>query len=527
MIRYKRALSWLCCVLCLGGILYLECRPVRAQQEESAEISIYMPNRHSRTLESYADMKSIQEVCERTRVSVEWIHPPNGQEEQSFRVMLASGDYPDAMFYDWSNYPGGLSKAVLDNFLIILDDRVEQIPNLMQVFEKNPQIGWQARLDNGSLAWMPAIVDNMHSCAVNGYYIRQDWLDALALEMPHTAEALHDVLLAFVTEDPNGNGKADEVGILDTKEAPFLKNLSAAWGVLGDFMISQTNNEIAYGPVLPAYLEYMNTLKHWYKDGLIDPEFASLDEQMKQVKIESGVAGVFYGNLSDLQKYNGVVDAMGVRAHWVAMPYLFGPAGKNYASDVNRVRMVDGEGVGITTKCRDVDAVLRFLDYGYSNEGYVLYGWGIEGESYTVDDGTLRLADSLYALRSEESLQTMLSRYAFGSDSFAKVKNYEFWLSTALESDAAHQVNETWFAADNSLLLPLLFYTTDESQTLASITSEVEFEQEELFYKVIMGLEEESAYARFVETSKSRGIYKAVNIVQDAYDRYLAKVRFS
>ena len=45
----------------------------------------------------------------------------------------------------------------------------------------------------------------------NLFMIYQPWLDALNLEMPETTEELYNVLVAFKTQDPNGNGEADEI----------------------------------------------------------------------------------------------------------------------------------------------------------------------------------------------------------------------------------------------------------------------------------------------------------------------------
>ena len=41
--------------------------------------------------------------------------------------------------------------------------------------------------------------------------INKVWLDNLGLEIPETWDELYDVLVAFKTRDPNGNGVADEI----------------------------------------------------------------------------------------------------------------------------------------------------------------------------------------------------------------------------------------------------------------------------------------------------------------------------
>ena len=46
-----------------------------------------------------------------------------------------------------------------------------------------------------------------------GYYIRKDWLRKLELKEPKTVEELYEVLVAFRDQNPNGNGKKDEIPV--------------------------------------------------------------------------------------------------------------------------------------------------------------------------------------------------------------------------------------------------------------------------------------------------------------------------
>ena len=49
--------------------------------------------------------------------------------------------------------------------------------------------------------------------------MNSDWLETLGLEQPTTPEELRTVLEAFKTQDPNGNGKADEIPLSATSAA--------------------------------------------------------------------------------------------------------------------------------------------------------------------------------------------------------------------------------------------------------------------------------------------------------------------
>lgn len=49
-----------------------------------------------------------------------------------------------------------------------------------------------------------------------------------------------------------------------------------------------------------------------------------------------------------------------------------------------------GYGLAITKDCEDPVRAIKFLDYLCSDEGAVLYKWGVEGENYFVDENGMR-----------------------------------------------------------------------------------------------------------------------------------------
>ncbi len=58
-----------------------------------------------------------------------------------------------------------------------------------------------------------------------------------------------------------------------------------------------------------------------------------------------------------------------------------------------------GYGLAITKDCEDPVRAIKFLDYLCSDEGAVLYKWGVEGENYFVDENGMRY-------RTEEEIVT-------------------------------------------------------------------------------------------------------------------------
>ena len=497
-------------------------------QEPPYKMSIYMPLVGSNILKSHAEIEAFNIIAERTNVELEWMHPPIGQEDETFNIMVASGDYPDAIYHRWTNYPGGATKAIADNFLIDLSVYMdEHTPYLNQLFKDYPDIARQAVLDDGRLAFMPAAANDLRRRAFDGYLIRQDWLDKLKLDMPTTIEEFYNVLSAFKTNDPNGNNKADEIPLVtdqtSNKIGGYLRSLASAWGVRDGFQLHPDTGNVIYGPIQPEFKEYLKEMNKWYNEGLIDKEFASIDRKMTESKITSNIVGTFRGNTASFEQFMNLMSSNVEGVSWRGIPFPTLGDKPNYAFDENRVRLVWGQGVGVTTSCKNVEAVLRFLDYGYSEEGYDFYGWGVEGKSYVKENGEYKLTDIITNDPTGLASTGAILRYGLGNNGYAKVHNFGFWSATELGNEPAKSANELWFKADNSLLLPLLSLTDEESIEFAKIMNEVTTYFDETYFKMIMGVVPISDFDTFAETVNKMKIDRAVEIQQAAYDRYLAR----
>ncbi|MDR1536583.1 MAG: extracellular solute-binding protein [Clostridiales bacterium] len=491
--------------------------------EAPYQMTFYMPLLGSNVIASHAEVKAANIIAEMTNVAIEWIHPPIGQEKETFNIMVASGDFPDAIYYRWTDYPGGATKAIADGFLIPLDPYIDQLANLTALFAEIPEIEKQTKLDDGRIPFMPAAANDLRRRAFDGYLIRQDWLDKLGLQMPETITELHDVLAAFKDQDPNGNGEADEIPLIVDKTANYIRSLASAWGVRDSFQLDPSTKKVAYGPIMPSFKEFLAEMSKWYAEGLIDREFASIDSKMADSKIAGDIGGTIRGNTATFERYMNLMTDSVPGVMWRGIPFPTNGGSPAYAYDENRVRLVWGQGVGVTTGSDNPEAVLRFLDYGYSKEGYDYYGWGVEGESYTKENGEYKLTDIITNDPDKLPTTSAILRYAFGNNGFAKVHNFDFWSATELNNEPSKSANELWFTADNSLLLPLLSLTEEESIEYANIMNEVTTLFDEILFKIVMGVDSVDSYDNFVSIAKQMGIDRAIELQQAAYDRYLAR----
>ena len=134
-----------------------------------------------------------------TGVEIEFLHPPTGQQKEQFSLILADGNLPDLMEYNWTvDYPGGPEKAIKDGVIIPLNDVIDQYcPNLKKYLEENPDIDRMIKTDEGHYYVFPFIRGDENLMNTIGLMVRKDWLDELGMEVPTTIDEWHDVLTAF------------------------------------------------------------------------------------------------------------------------------------------------------------------------------------------------------------------------------------------------------------------------------------------------------------------------------------------
>ncbi|MCI1832047.1 MAG: extracellular solute-binding protein [Bifidobacterium sp.] len=152
-------------------------------------------------IEKNAWVKTLESKCD---CSISWQVVQQNAWAQQKSAILASGDVPDVSIRAFN--PDDAAKfPYFEN----LAPFIKKMPNVQRFFTQNPSARRMVSDLQGNLevlpAEMPAGGSNQH------WMINKTWLDKLGLKMPTTWDELTSVLEAFKTEDPNGNGKNDEI----------------------------------------------------------------------------------------------------------------------------------------------------------------------------------------------------------------------------------------------------------------------------------------------------------------------------
>lgn len=527
--KKKRHIKLLCAVLSLAFALTGALGGCQSKQEDAekadTKLTWWIGNNLGEYIKEFKTAESLQKIQEATGVEVEFIHPSSAAWEEQFNIMIASGEYTDLMQTNWdTGYIGGLDKAIKDGVIITIDEHMDQLPNLSKALADYPEVDKLVRTSDGKHATFPTWNDSEAIGAHYGMLIRQDWLDKLNLAMPKTIDDWYKVLTAFKTKDPNGNGQADEIPLASYKAASF-SSFAAAYGTLkGEFILK--NGKTVYGSIQPEYKEFLAEMNKWYKEGLIDSEFAALEKSVMDANMTNGISGAGVGYVGGQLGAYLAAKKDDPSYKLVAAPWPSKAAGEpNYVGwqNVKRLYSAGTGSTAISTQCKNVDAALKLLDYFYSPEGSDLLNWGIEGKTYTKENGKYQFTDFVANNpegKSPVEAITPITFTAFGL--VPKIVSGEAYAGVQYNLPAQKDASVVWGEGDTSLLTQLYPMTPEEKSEYSAVLSEITAYEAEMFTKFVMGREPLENFDSYVERMKGYGVEKAEAMQQAAYDRYMA-----
>lgn len=494
-------------VLSMTGALAL------AEQErplEGVTLKLWKPLWWAGALSDEADNLAWQTVQERLGVTLDIVSPTLGSEKEQFNLMMAGGDLPDIIYTNWDGfdlYTGGLDKYVAENVLIHFEDMVEQYaPDYLYCIENYvaPEEQKEFYTDSGYMCQFYAISPYEEYC-YNGLMFRQDWMDQLGLERPETLDDVENALTLF----------KDELGA----EYPLIMPVNGVDGLGGVFIAAygigpafyQEDGVVKYGPVQPGFKEYLAKMNDWYEKGLIDVDFAARDEDAYKRMLTTGQSGAIIHSPDTVGAWmSGITDMMG-----------------SYSPTINKGERVEYRlktfacrppyCAGITTECENVEAAMTFLNYGYTEEGWMLYNYGVEGLTYNMVDGVAVFTD---LITNNPDYPSMLDTILLYKHHIGPFLRFEHESNPTI--NAANQVTrKLWTeSAGTSLNMPYVTMTADEGTEYTSIMTQVQTYLDSAVVNFIVGNASLDTFDSFVADLEQLGIQRVVEIQQAALERY-------
>ncbi|MGG1513957.1 extracellular solute-binding protein [Paenibacillus oryzisoli] len=461
------------------------------------------------------DIPFFQEWQKRTGVQLSFIQPPANQAKEAMNVLLASGELPDMMEFEWDSIPGGPEKAIKDGYILRLNDLIDKYaPNLKAYLNAHPNVDKQIRTGDGSYYVFPFIRGDDLLRTYQGPIIRQDWLDELGLPMPTTIDDWHTVLKAFKDK----KGAAAPLTFLGVPNPLFGLEGGAfvgAYGVKKGFYVEK--GQVKFGPIEAGYRDFLATFRRWYEEGLIDKNIASVDARTMDANMISGRSGATIWNAgAGIGKWQPIVEENNKAVKFAGTTYPVLHQGERPKFGQRSYEYVGTGGVAISSHSKHAVDAVKMLDYGYSEEGHMLFNFGIEGQSYTMKDGYPTYTD--YILHNPDKLAPaqalgMYTRSSYFGPFVQDVRYMEQYYTLPQQRDAVR----LWADTDtDAYMIPLVPRTEVENAEFSSIMLDITTLVDEMSLKIILGVEPLEAFDSYVSKIKAAKIDRAIEIQKNA-----------
>ena len=265
---------------------------------EPITLKILLGIRDVDSLADPSEMPALQRLEEETNIHLEWEIVKGSDWDTKLNLMFASGEYPDIILsanttVDDEEY------GVTQGILIPLEELTEKyMPIYTERIKGEDSDPTESLLASDGHKYSIGYLVGQNINTNQHYFINTEWLDTLGLEMPSNMEELTEVLRAFKTQDPNGNGKADEIPLEMGLDTGFygIRYMLPLFGVPADpdkWIYIDNEKQVQFAATQDGFRECMEWLHECYEEELVDAEMISQDINTVETKLKEGNVGFF------------------------------------------------------------------------------------------------------------------------------------------------------------------------------------------------------------------------------------------
>lgn len=470
----------------------------------------------SSTVKDYEESPFHQGLSELTEIDLKWQFPTEGSDwGQAFNLMVSNKDLPDLIYYSWM----GIADEYIDDGVIrdITDDLEEKAPNYWNFLKENPEFDRAMKTDDGRYYMFGFFREEPYQSSYQGPMVRSDWLDEQNLSIPQNIDEWDNLLQVFK--------EAYDAEFTFQTGWRMSPGLAGAFGAHGSFepryFIDESNN-VQLAQTQKEWVDYISWLHDLYKDGLIDRDFSTIDDQGVRTKASQDKIGITVMNASTLSGMNLDAQMNGSSAQWVGIPYPNQSDGTKSAS-IFTEDLYNAQGIAISTSISEekLDEAFRFLDWAYTEEGYNYWNFGKEGEAWELVDG--------------EPLHTeLITEHDLGKDEALRLYTGNWLSGQGIQASASVQQRLDELAVEASLLwsdeqdsaIASIFpaavsMTAEERKEAANLENTINVYVTEHALKFVTGEESLDNFDEFVNDLNDQGLERLLEIRQAAYDRFL------
>ena len=356
------------------------------------------------------DNKFWQELEKRLGASWEPIITPQPDYGNKSAALLAGGNLPDLFYLNpgqnaTAQYKAMDQGAFTDLTPYVTGDAIKTYKNLATF----PDYMWTNVKFKNKILGVPKPLQRNGNV---GFY-RADWARKLGKDVPKSGDELHDLLVAFARNDPDGNGQADTwglgrygtdfVGWDDARVAMNMYGAPFTWRKNAD-------GTLTHQIETDEFRQGIDFLRRLYADGAFHPDSAGMTFAQCQGAFLASKIGIHSEGLGNF--YSPTIEGTAYFKLRQSDPNA--ELAPNYPQAVGGAKAVTRNTQGSfgftaipATVGRDQERVkelLRILDYiasPFGSEEWFFLNYGVEGVDHQLQDGIPVLTDRGIAERGD------------------------------------------------------------------------------------------------------------------------------
>lgn len=505
---------------------------------------------------TYQDNYVTDWIEEKTNIHLNYVYDLDGDDAKTKLnlVMTDAASLPDVFLAtNWSK--SEVQSYGQQGMIIPLNDYLKDAPNWNGLNEKSPTRRADITMVDGNIYTYGDDNECFHCMYQNRMWIYMPWVDKLNDgKVPQTTDELYDFLVKVKTQDPNGNGVADEIpmtgfiGGWATDPTVYMTNAF----VQSNNPLSNTNPTVAAGLVVndgkieysvmkDAYkdaLKYMNKL---YKEGLLDNQTFTQDNTQYDAVLNSDehLVAVYPGGGIFADGEHFWAKEPGDWQNWASFAPVEGPGGVRLAS--RGITTYFGSSIGsISSNCKYPVIATALFDFLSSEEGNNVQSFGPEGigwdwteEGISLGDGkpkykTLVIPDDYDWLANGFSKD--YANWVYASDAMLRSSTVDFRSALKIDNpdlDVEYVLqkaaeNYDQYSPDINSLIPNLAFVDEDSQAISEYTLTIGGYVNQATVQFITGNQDiDKEWDNYISKLKDMKVDDYVARYQKCYDAYM------
>ena len=493
--------------------------------DEKTDLSMLMgwsPQNAGGMIDTLEEIKGIPAAEELTNVHVDFTTISSDSYNEIFALTVSGGDIPDMLSQAARSYPGGLLPGINDGILANIYPYIQECApdywRALNISEANVKQATLAEDTMGAMYMLREVGD-----ATTGLIIRQDWLDALGMDMPVTYDDFEAVLTAFKNEYSCSSPYLLHSGL---QTATFF---TGGFGTSGfttgtntqQYMQSfyQVDGEVHCSLTEDGFKQYVELMHNWYDKGLIGLDFLSLasvpftPDYMNLWQTSQG--GLWHGRADSIDSAaSQIVDSGAVVAPVAAA--VEHPGDTYHFVDTHYISL--NTSMAFNAESDNLELAIKWMNFWFTEPGAMIFCYGVEGDTYNIDDnGNIQLSEvcteNEMGMPAALILNFLTVEGKWPGLQYASLENYG-------TGELAVEAIEAWSKGDDSYIIPSMDVLPEYLNEYTAIFSDISTYAMESISAFIVGNKDMREWDSFVSDLDSLGLERCTEIMQETYNDF-------